>query len=247
MSNDSHSKITTNLTKNQTILPLSSSTLNILPSYVWLMPDLKWLYISNGFDEIPTFVYQRLIDELPITHNIEYDIKRGYHDITTKKEWIIINMIYIIELNSKNANLYIKKFGKNANISTIDFMVKENNWKNDFNGTDTFDIIICNPPLNNNKNKNNNKNNKNNKVNRENSIKHNAVSNYNYNTLPQDTTVTSQDIQLYLNYFEKSLTMTKKLLFIIPPEWKSNTKEIEKLREKIQETKNLNFYQLLFK
>ena len=44
--------------------------------------------------------------------NIEYDNKHGYHDITTKKEWIIINMIYIIELNSKNANLYIKKFGK---------------------------------------------------------------------------------------------------------------------------------------
>jgi hypothetical protein len=188
-------------------------SLNNLPQHVWMNPHLKWLYISNGIGYFPMLVYERLLEKMPLSHNIEYNNENGYHNTEGKKKWILNNMIFIIETNTQNVTLYKKILGKNTNISTTDFIDSNNRWKLDFNGIETFDIIMCNPPININ----------NNNIN----IKH--------------------DTELYLKYIKKSLLITKKLLFLIPNYWTSDSDEISQLKKNIISTQNFNLYNLFFK
>jgi hypothetical protein len=197
-------------------------SLNNLPTCVWMNPDLKWLYISDGIGFFPLLVYEGLVEELPLLHNTE----DGYSNVNNKKQWILKNMIYIVEINKKDAKLYKKILGKHMNLSIIDFMDSNNSWKKDFNGIEQFDIIMCNPPVN--------------IIDRDsNRI---SVS----NRISDKYINEKKNTELYLNYIEKSLTMTKKLLFIMPNHWNSNSEEIDQLKRDIICKKNINLYKLFF-
>ena len=195
-------------------------SLNNLPKCVWINPDLKWLYISDGIGYFPMLVYKRLVEELPFAHKPECNIQDGYSNNNSKKQWILKNMIYIVEPNKTHAKLYKKILGKHANLSIIDFMDSNNSWKKDFNGIEWFDIIMCNPPVN--------------------------ISDSKHISDRGNYVNEKNDTELYLNYIEKSLTMTKKLLFIMPNHWNSNSKEIAQLKQDIICKKNINLYKLFF-
>ena len=116
-----------------------------LPPSVWTNPSLKWLDPANGIGNFPMIVYNKLYERLPNSYkgeNGEYSTEKG------KKEHILKNMLYMIELDSTNVKISRRIFGKNANISCCSFL--EDNWVKDFNGLDRFDIIIGNPPYNEN-------------------------------------------------------------------------------------------------
>jgi len=68
----------------------------------------------------------------------------GYEDEKTRKEHIIKNMLYMVELNIKNVDVSRKIFGKSANIYHGSFL--EDGWKDAFK-IDKFDIIMGNPPF----------------------------------------------------------------------------------------------------
>jgi hypothetical protein len=201
-------------------------SLNNLPTCVWMNPDLKWLYISDGIGYFPLLVYEGLVEELPLLHNI----KDGYSNDVNKKQWILKNMIYIVEINKKDAKLYKKILGKHMNLSIIDFMDSNNSWKKDFNGIEQFDIIMCNPPANISES---------NRISESNLI---SVS----NRISDKYIIEKNNTELYLNYIEKSLTMTKKLLFIMPTHWNSSSEEIDQLKRDIICKKNINLYKLFF-
>jgi hypothetical protein len=106
-----------------------------LPSSVWSNPNLKWLDPANGIGNFPMIAFERLNKGL--TKKIPDDKKR--------KEHIIKNMLYMVELNEKNVAVAKKVFGKDANIYCGSFL--EDGWKKKFE-IDKFDIIIGNPPFN---------------------------------------------------------------------------------------------------
>ena len=210
--------------KRTTSQNIIKKSLSNLPTCVWLNPHLKWLYISDGMGYFPMLVYERLLKEIHFLDNSDYNIENGYTNTDNKKQWILKNMIYIVETNKKDAKLYIKIFGKNANIASIDFMDSNNSWKKYFKGIEWFDIIMCNPPLN---------------ISGSNCISgSNRISDKYINE--------KNNTELYLNYIEKSLTMTKKLLFLIPNNWTSDSKEITELKKEINNKNNINLYNLFF-
>lgn len=111
--------------------------LDKLPKSVWSNPDLKWLDPANGIGNFPMIVFERLNEGLK-------DVD-GYKDEKKRKEHIIKNMLYMVELNEKNVGVSKKIFGKDANIYCGSFL--EDGWKTGF-GIDKFDVIIGNPPYN---------------------------------------------------------------------------------------------------
>lgn len=213
--------------KKTTSQNIIKKSLNNLPPGVWMNPDLKWLYISDGIGYFPLLVYEGLVEELPLPHN-------------NKKQWILKNMIYIVEINKKDAKLYKKILGKHMNLSIIDFMDSNNSWKKDFNGIEQFDIIMCNPPINiSNSDSDSNRISDRNRISDSNRISgRNRISDKYINE--------KKHTELYLNYIEKSLTMTKKLLFLIPNHWTSDSEEISELKKEIICKKNINLYKLFF-
>lgn len=105
-----------------------------LPSSVWSNPNLKWLDPANGIGNFPMIAFSRLNEGL--SKEIPDDKKR--------KEHIVKNMLYMVELNGKNVAVAKKVFGKDANIYCGSFL--EDGWKKSF-GIDAFDIIMGNPPF----------------------------------------------------------------------------------------------------
>ena len=56
----------------------------------------------------------------------------------------------MVELDTANIKISKRIFSLDANISCADFLNQEAKWKKDFDGVDKFDIIIGNPPYNEN-------------------------------------------------------------------------------------------------
>tara|TARA_Y100001980_G_C14544744_1_gene323990 strand:- start:138 stop:1580 length:1443 start_codon:yes stop_codon:yes gene_type:complete len=110
------------------------------PKSVWRNKSNKWLDPSGGIGNFPLIVFLRLMDGLK--KHISNETKRAKH--------IIENMIYIVELNVKNANKCYKIFKElcpsaEPNIHKGDFLkldTKKINWPL------TYDFIIGNPPYN---------------------------------------------------------------------------------------------------
>lgn len=105
-----------------------------LPKKVWSDPNLKWLDPANGVGNFPMIAFLRLNKGL--SKEIPDDRKR--------KEHIVKNMLYMVELNEKNVAVTRKVFGKDANVYCGSFL--EDGWKKKF-GADTFDVIMGNPPF----------------------------------------------------------------------------------------------------
>lgn len=116
---------------------LIEEMLNKLPTTIWENPKLKWLDPANGVGNFPMIVFQKLNDGLK---NV-----RGYKTDKKRKQHIIKNMLYMVELNPANVAVSKKIFSEDANIYCGSFL--EDGWKDAF-GVDFFDVIIGNPPFN---------------------------------------------------------------------------------------------------
>jgi hypothetical protein len=153
-----------------TPMSLVNEMLDTLPADVWNNETLKWLDPANGMGNFPIGVFMRLFYGFRKVKtnegfNYEYNDKgKGYNPGLTKvipdedarRKHIVQNMLYMVELNSKNnaiaKNLFKKLApGVEPNIEQID---KKNGFLSDkplqFNGkiTNKFDIVMGNPPFN---------------------------------------------------------------------------------------------------
>jgi hypothetical protein len=97
-------------------------------------PNLTWLDPANGIGNFPIVIYKRLMKGL----ETRFKDKKKRHD------HIIKNMLYMIEINPKNVKISKKIFGTDANICCGDFLSDKC-----FEGMN-FDVIIGNPPYNEN-------------------------------------------------------------------------------------------------
>ena len=114
--------------------------LDIIPEKVFQNPDLKWLDPGSGTGNFSIVLYFKLLEHL----------KPCFPDIEERKDHIIKNMIYMVELRPENTKILKNLFGKYANIYEGDFFnYLHNPYKNDVTSKN-FDVIIGNPPFNNN-------------------------------------------------------------------------------------------------
>ncbi len=126
-----------------TPLDLVKEMLNTLPVEVWSNPKLKWLDPANGTGPYPIMVIYKLMIGLKNCPGLEDDEVRYKH--------IIENMIYVAELQPKNMFLYLCAVDPfdtyKLNIYTGSFLEDGFNYhmKNVWS-IEKFDIIIGNPP-----------------------------------------------------------------------------------------------------
>lgn len=110
--------------------------LDKLPNKVWSNPNLKWLDPASGIGNFFMVVYLKLMKGL---EKWETNIKK-------RSKWIIKNMLYMIEINTENIKVCKNIFGSKANICCANFLEDSEKCFKKF-GTDKFDIIIGNPPF----------------------------------------------------------------------------------------------------
>ena len=106
--------------------------LDLLPEDVWYKTDFTWLDIGCGNGIFIECVYNKLMNCLSQLIENEED----------RKKHIINNMLFMIEINSYYIDNLKKKFTNESNIINQDFIT--------YNFKNKFDIIIGNPPYNNN-------------------------------------------------------------------------------------------------
>jgi hypothetical protein len=122
-----------------TPLELVCEMLSKLPSKVWTDKDLKWFDPANGIGNFPIVVYYKLM--VTLKGIIGNPKKRSKH--------IIEQMLYMNELNPVNVSVCRRIFkmidpDATPNIFKSDFLEKM-----EFGGVSKFDIIIGNPPFQN--------------------------------------------------------------------------------------------------
>ena len=126
-----------------TPLELVKDMMATLPEEVWSNPNLKWLDNSNGCGPFPAYVIYKLM----------VGLSEWQPDEDLRYKHIIENMIYVAELQPKNMFLWLftidPKDEYKPNIYCGSFLEsgfeyhKKNVW-----GIDKFDMIIGNPPYN---------------------------------------------------------------------------------------------------
>ena len=124
--------------------PLSfvKEILDIIPEETFKNPYYKWLDPGSGIGNFTIILYFRLLEGL------EYVIPI----LEERKEHIIKNMLYLVELRKENITVLKSLFGDDANIYDGDFLnynvqsnsclIKQQIWPI------KFDVIIGNPPFN---------------------------------------------------------------------------------------------------
>ncbi|ARF12650.1 superfamily II DNA or RNA helicase [Klosneuvirus KNV1] len=126
-----------------TPMTLVNEMLDKLPKEVWTNKKIKWLDPATGMGNFPIAVYLRLMESLK--YEIENDIERKRH--------IIENMLYMVELNKKNVMICRQIFDINneykLNLHEGDSL--NTDYKKIF-GAEQFDIIMGNPPYQENTN-----------------------------------------------------------------------------------------------
>jgi hypothetical protein len=124
-----------------TPLNLVDKMLDRLPKHVWKNKHLKWLDPANGVGTFPSAIVKRLMEGL----------KEEIPDSCERYQHIVENMIYVVEIQSKNMFLYHCAFDidNTHKLKTFygSFLSKEfdEHMKNVW-GIDKFDIIVGNPP-----------------------------------------------------------------------------------------------------
>jgi hypothetical protein len=117
--------------------------LSIIPEKVFENPSLKWLDPGSGTGNFSIVLYFKLVEGL----------KETIPDLDMRKNHIIKNMIYMAELRPENTVILKDLFGDNANIYEGDFLgYNSQNSQISQNSQNPlyFDVIIGNPPFNNN-------------------------------------------------------------------------------------------------
>lgn len=123
-----------------TSLKLVEEMLDKLPKEVWSDPNLKWLDPANGIGNFPVIIVKNLMEGL----------KEWQPDSELRLKYILENMIYVCELQSKNMFIYLQLFDPqnkyNMNFYRGSFLdegfsevMKE--WR-----VEKFDIVVGNPP-----------------------------------------------------------------------------------------------------
>ena len=123
-----------------------------IDSSVFKNPHLKWLDPANGIGNFPMVVFKMLNDGLKDYNKGGLDLRND----SKRKEHIIKNMLYMVELQPDNVLISKKIFGKDANISCGSFLLGDDGskpkWTGHFkdnkgNVINKFDIIMGNPPF----------------------------------------------------------------------------------------------------
>ncbi|NBO36840.1 hypothetical protein EBU91_04825, partial [bacterium] len=168
---------------------------------VWNKKNYKWLDPANGIGNFPIKAFIGQNEGEYKYPGLFEGLKKEIPDDKKRCEWIIENMLYMIDINGKN-NLIAKRLfeklcsGATANIEKIDSkMGFFANKPLEFNGkvVKEFDIIIGNPPYN-----------------------------------PPKTETGSSGNSIWQNFVIKSHFMLNDkgyLLFVHPPGWKKPTDE----------------------
>lgn len=121
-----------------TPMTLVNEMLDTLPKEVWKNPNLKWLDPSAGIGNFPIAVYMRLM----------VGLKSVIKDEEKRREHILENMLYMVELDNKNVstmkmifcdekyelNIFEGSFIDFKHFTKVDIKLK-------------FDIILGNPPF----------------------------------------------------------------------------------------------------
>jgi hypothetical protein len=128
-----------------TPISLVEEMLDTLPDNVWTNPNLKWLDPCNGAGIFVSIIVQRLLKGLV---NFEPDEDLRY-------KHIMENMIYVGELQPKNMFLYLYAFDPqdklDLNIYCGSYLTNEFDLHmKDVYGVEKFDIVVMNPPYNDN-------------------------------------------------------------------------------------------------
>jgi hypothetical protein len=119
-------------------------------------PHLKWLDPANGIGNFPMVVFKMLNEGLKKSSKKDKtEIKKKYdYDLDNdvdRKNHIIKNMLYMVELQADNVMVSRKIFGKYANIFCGSFLTEDNKSINpDITkkfGVEKFDVIMGNPPF----------------------------------------------------------------------------------------------------
>ena len=109
---------------------------NNIPLSVWKNPNTKWLDPAAGNGNFGAMIYKKLLTTL----------SSKIPSLEKRKTHILDNMLFMIELNKNNSDKLKTLFGSKANISTSNFLTQQEKWKRDLK-TDTFDVIVGNPPF----------------------------------------------------------------------------------------------------
>jgi hypothetical protein len=124
-----------------TPISLVEEMLDTLPNEVWSNPDLKWLDPCAGVGVFPSVIVERLMAGLE--NIIEDEDERYQH--------ILGNMLYVAELQPKNCFLFLCGFDPQDKYDTNVYQgsyLDEGFRKHaeDIWGVDKFDIVVMNPP-----------------------------------------------------------------------------------------------------
>ena len=118
-----------------------SDMLDLVSVEDWSNPNMKFLDTSAGAGNFPAVIIERLMDGLVDTFPNEED----------RYKHIVENMIYMVELQAKNAFLILAALDPldiyELNILNASFLTEEfdNHMKNVW-GVDNFDYVVQNPP-----------------------------------------------------------------------------------------------------
>jgi hypothetical protein len=123
-----------------------------IPLEVWRDPTTKWLDPANGIGNFPVVTFYMLDYQLGEHGPAEL---RGDSNKKKRRGHIVKNMLYMIELNKGNVNTSRKIFeqivpGVTANICCADTLSMTDEKLLDVFGINRFDVVMGNPPFNNN-------------------------------------------------------------------------------------------------
>ena len=131
-----------------TPITLVREMLDTLPKEVWSNPNLKWLDPCNGAGTFPFVVIYKLMNGL----------KDWQPDVELRYKHIVENMIYTCELQSRNVALWLCGVDPKDEYTTNTYWGSfiddgfDYHMKNVWN-VDKFDIVIGNPPYQDNTDK----------------------------------------------------------------------------------------------
>ena len=104
---------------------------------IFKVQELKWFDPAAGIGNFQVILYQKLMEGLPIDDEEE------------RRKHILQNMIYSAELTSKNVFIYKKIFcGDKYKLNIYEGDTLNMDVKKEF-GIDKFDVVMGNPPFNN--------------------------------------------------------------------------------------------------
>lgn len=106
--------------------------LNMLPQELFKNKNLRWLDPGSGTGNFSISIFKRLM----------FSLEDEFNNLNERKNHIIENMLYMVEINSENCEILKKIFGEKANIYNSDYL--------SFYNENKFDVIIGNPPFNSN-------------------------------------------------------------------------------------------------